>query len=67
MVFSTTSGDYDFHKTDLHCGRQLSCISEFFWPIGSWKAIFKWLHCNFVIIFPLKRTWPLIWTALNSL
>jgi hypothetical protein len=24
--------------------------------------IFKWPHPIFVIISPLKRTWPLIWT-----
>jgi hypothetical protein len=34
------------------------------------KKIFKWPHphfCIFVIISPLKRTWPLICTILNSL
>jgi hypothetical protein len=29
--------------------------------------IFKWPHPIFVIISPLKRTWPFIWTNLNSL
>jgi hypothetical protein len=31
------------------------------------KKIFKWSHPIFVIISPLKRTWPLICTILNSL
>jgi hypothetical protein len=26
------------------------------------KKIFKWPHPIFVIIFPLKRTWPFIWS-----
>jgi hypothetical protein len=31
------------------------------------KKIFKWPHPIFVIISPLKRTWPFIWTNLNPL
>jgi hypothetical protein len=31
------------------------------------KKTFKWPHPIFVIISPLKRNWPFIWTILNSL
>jgi hypothetical protein len=46
---------------------KLSCKSELFWLCGSDKKIFKWPHPIFVIISPLKRTWPLIFIILNSL
>jgi hypothetical protein len=37
-------------------------------PVVLEKKIFKWPHFYiFVIISPLKRTWPFIWTNLNSL
>ena len=35
-------------------------------PVVLEKKIFKWPHPIFVIISPLKRTWPFIWTNLNS-
>jgi hypothetical protein len=31
------------------------------------EKIFKWPHPIFVIISPMKKTWPIIWTNLNSL
>jgi hypothetical protein len=36
-------------------------------PVVLKKKSFKWLHPIFVIISPLKRTWPFIWTNVNSL
>jgi hypothetical protein len=42
-------------------------LEVFLW-LCSFK-IFKWRHpfLHFVIISPLKETWPFIWTNLNSL
>jgi hypothetical protein len=31
------------------------------------EKILKWYHPLFVIISPLKKTWPFIWIHLNSL
>jgi hypothetical protein len=62
----------DFNKLDfvLHVYvRKLSCKFKFFWAINSWEEIFSMTppyFYIFVIISPLKRTWSLIWTNLNS-
>jgi hypothetical protein len=36
-------------------------------PVILENTIFKWPYPIFVSISPLKRTWPFIWTNLNSL
>jgi hypothetical protein len=51
---------------NLQCFGKLLCKSKLFWLVVREK-IFKLLHTIFVIISPLKRTWPLICTMLNSL
>ena len=47
---------------------KLPCKFELSWPCGSWEEDFQMnltYFCIFVIISPLKRTWPFIWTILN--
>jgi hypothetical protein len=53
----------------MHHIWKLLCKSElfFFFGFAVLEKIFKWPHPIFVIISPLKRTWPLICTIQNSL
>ena len=55
---------------NLHYIRKLSCKYDIFRLSGSGKKYFQMTpphFCIFVIISPLKKTWPLIWTILTSL
>ena len=55
---------------NLHCIRKLPCKYDLFWLSGSVEedVLMNPPHfCIFVIISPLKKTWPLIWTISNSL
>jgi hypothetical protein len=50
---------------NLHYIIKLSCKYELFWLIGSGEEDFSMTQphfCIFVIISPLKRTWPFILT-----
>ena len=49
---------------NLHYIKKLSCKYELFWLSGSGEedsSMTEPHFCSFVIISPLKRTWPLIW------
>jgi hypothetical protein len=54
---------------NLHYIRKLSCKYELFGLSGSGEGIWTTPphFCTFVIISPLMRTWPFIWTNYNSL
>ena len=54
---------------NLHYIRKLSCKYYLFWLSGSGEDFLMTPphFCIFVIISPLKSTWPLIWTIYNSL
>ena len=55
---------------NLHYVKKLPGKIELFWLSGSWEEDFQMTppyFCIFVIISPLKRTWPFIWTNLNPL
>jgi hypothetical protein len=59
------SGTIICTSLNLHYFRKLSCKYELFWLSASQgKTFFNNLakFCIFVIISPLKRTWPFIWT-----
>jgi hypothetical protein len=54
----------------LYYVRRLSCKFQYFWASNYWEQKFLMTPPHFyifVIISPLKRTWSLIWTNLNSL
>jgi hypothetical protein len=52
-------------RLNLHYVRKLSRKSELFWLSGAREEFFSMTNI-FVIIFPLTRTWPFIWTIFNS-
>jgi hypothetical protein len=55
---------------NLHYIRKLSWKYDLFWLSGSGEKNFQMTpthFCIFVIISPLKRTWPFSWTIYNSL
>jgi hypothetical protein len=48
---------------NLHYVWELSCKFQLFWSSSSSEITAS----HFYIIFPLKKTWPFIWTILSSL
>ena len=67
---SRTPGIMMLTILNLHYIRKLSCKYDLLWLSGSGGEDFSMTpphFCIFVIISPLKRTWPFIWTILNLL
>jgi hypothetical protein len=64
-----TPGTMIWTNLNLHYVRMLSCRFEIFWACGSSEDFWMTLpyFCIFVIVSPLNRTCPFIWTILNSL
>ena len=72
VIISTLKRTWSFIWTNLYpLHPRMICIQlHSIWPSGSGEKNIKCLRPNFtffVIISPLKRTWPFIWTNLNPL
>ena len=63
-------GTMIWRNLNLHYIKKLSCKYELFWLCGFWEVNFSMTPPHFsifVIISPLKRTWPLIWKLKSSM